>query len=160
MTTTQRPYDNRFAIGFDRIFDHLMERNNDLFKTVSNYPPYNIKKTADNKYVIELAVAGFDKQDIEITLEDDTLVINSNLKTEETEGDGCYLFHGIAKRNFKRAFSLADNIVINNASLTNGLLRIWLESIIPEYKKPRKIDIVDENNNPEFLQEDNNANSN
>ena len=105
---------------------------------VAGYPPYNIKKTGDNTYVIEMAVAGFGRQDIELTLEDGVLSIKGELKTDEKND---YLFKGIADRAFTRKFTLADTIEIKNADLLNGMLRIWLEKFIPEHKKPRKIDI-------------------
>lgn len=104
----------------------------------STYPPYNVRKISDNKYVIEIAVAGFGKQDIEILLENDTLTVSGNLKSEETSN---YLFQGIAQRPFTRTFAVADTIEIKNAELVNGMLKIWLENIIPESKKPKKIDI-------------------
>jgi molecular chaperone IbpA len=110
---------------------------------MSNFPPYNIKKIQDNKYVIEMAVAGFGKQDLEITLEDNKLLIkgNTSLNTKDKEGTQ-YLYQGIAARNFARAFTLADNVEIQNAELINGMLRVWLDTIT---QKPnvKNIEVVE-----------------
>lgn len=126
-----------FAIGFDKIFDRFRELQSQASKAIV-YPPYNIKKTSDNTYVIEIAVAGFAKQDIEITLEDNMLRINGN--TKSAEDDNNYLFKGIAERPFSRTFTLADTVEIKNAEIINGMLRIWLDNVIPE-KKARKVEI-------------------
>lgn len=121
------------AVGFDELFNKF----SDTIKTVG-YPPYNIKKTSDNTYVIEMAVAGFGKQDIEMTLEDGVLTIRGEMKNDDKND---YLFKGIADRAFTRKFTLADTVEIKNADMLNGMLRVWLERFIPEAKKPRKIDI-------------------
>lgn len=126
-----------FAIGFDRIANIMGEIQRQTVKAVT-YPPYNIRKTDDNVYVIEMAVAGFGKQDIEITLEENTLKVTGNVKNEADEKN--YLFKGIAERPFTRAFTLADTVEIKNAELINGMLRIWLDNIVPQ-KKSRKVDI-------------------
>lgn len=126
-----------FAIGFDRIANIMGEIQRQTVKAVT-YPPYNIRKTDDNIYVIEMAVAGFGKQDIEITLEENTLKVIGNVKNEADEKN--YLFKGIAERPFTRAFTLADTVEIKNAELINGMLRIWLDNIVPQ-KKSRKVDI-------------------
>ncbi len=128
-----------FAIGFDKFFDRFKELQTQAAKAVT-YPPYNIKKTGDNTYVIEMAVAGFGKQDIEITLEDNTLKINGNIANDGDEKN--YLFKGIAERPFARTFTLADTVEIKNAELINGMLRIFLDNILPE-KKAKKVDITE-----------------
>ena len=131
------------SVGFDRVFRTL----EDMTKAASvavGYPPYNIKKVDDNKYVVELAVAGFAKQDIELELHENTLTIKGNTSLDTALKDGIdvtYLHKGIADRNFVRKFTLADSVEIQNASLINGMLKIWLEHIIPESKKPVKINI-------------------
>jgi molecular chaperone IbpA len=109
---------------------------------MTNFPPYNIKKAKENKYVIEMAVAGFGKQDIEITLEKNKLIIKGNTKADADESS--YVFKGIADRGFTRHFTLADNVVIDNAQLLNGMLKVWLDHVIPESQKPKKIDIADD----------------
>ncbi len=126
-----------FAIGFDKFFDRLKDLQNQATKAIT-YPPYNIRKTGDNTYVIEMAVAGFGKQDIEITLEDNTLKVAGNVNSEADEKN--YLFKGIAERPFARTFTLADTVEIKNAELINGMLRIWLDNMVPQ-KKARKVDI-------------------
>lgn len=135
-----------FAIGFDRLFDRFKELQNQTAKAIT-YPPYNVKKTGDNTYVIEMAVAGFGKQDIEITLDDNTLKIDGHVKRDEKDEDN-YIFKGIAERPFSRAFTLADTVEIKNAELINGMLRIWLDNIVPQ-KKARKVEITDPQTAPE-----------
>lgn len=130
----------KFFVGFDDQFNRLAKLHDDVTKNIPNYPPYNIKKTGDNTYVIELAVAGFAKQDIEIEFIDDKLVVRGNT-TEDNNAD--YVFKGIANRAFTRTFALNDQIEIKDAALFNGMLQIALERIIPEHKKPKKIDVKD-----------------
>lgn len=128
------PYDR--LIGFD---DFLKKVNSFTTNTkLPTFPPYNIKKVEDNKYVIEIAVAGFGKQDIEITMEENNLTIKGQVTSDDPTN---YLYKGIADRAFTRVFTLADTVEIKNADLINGMLKIWLEQIIPESKKPKKIEI-------------------
>jgi len=126
-----------YAVGYDRIFDHL---NNYVSNNVTStgFPPYNISKGGDLTYVIEMALAGFSKKDIEIEVSDGTLTIRSTKENEESEET---LHRGISYRKFNRKFTLADDIVVNEASLENGMLRIDLERIVPEEKKPRIIKV-------------------
>jgi len=127
-----------YSIGFDRMFDRLLD---DVHST-QNYPPYNIIHEQDNKYRIEIALAGFDKNDIQIETKENVLVIKTNDKLLNKEDDDQeYLHRGISKRHFERKFNLAEDVVVNGASLEHGLLVIDLERIIPEEKKPRLIDI-------------------
>lgn len=138
----------KFFVGSDKVAQKFQETVDHIQKTASNinYPPFNLKKTDENVYVVELAVAGFGKQDVELTLEDNKLVIKGQTTIETITQDGIeaqYLHKGISDRAFTRTFSLADNVVVNNAQMINGILKIWLEHIIPEDKKPRKIDIND-----------------
>jgi molecular chaperone IbpA len=105
------------------------------------YPPYNIKKVDENRYVIELAVAGFGKADIDIELQEGKLSILGKCDSAESTE---YLYKGIAERGFKREFTLADNVEVKSSSLANGMLKIWLEAFIPEHKKPKKVKIEDE----------------
>lgn len=139
----------KYFIGSDKISDAFQKNFKDLSditaKTLSNYPPFNIKKIDDNKYVIEMAVAGFSKQDIEITLEEGKLVVKGLHQTmDDLLKDGIepvYLFRGISDRAFTRHFLIQDTIEVKNADLVNGMLKIWLEAIIPEHKKPKKIPV-------------------
>jgi molecular chaperone IbpA len=132
---------NPFSIGFDDAFKRLTQFHDDMAKAVPGYPPYNIRKVEDNKYLIELALAGFSRNDIEILLEDNVLKISGKSKSDDS-GDS-FLYKGIAERAFNRTFSLADTIEVKNADLINGMLKIWLENIIPDNKKSKKIDIND-----------------
>lgn len=137
---------DKFFVGSDKFLAKVQETANLLANTAaaSGYPPFNLKKTDDNVYVIEMAVAGFGKQDIELTLEDNKLKISGHTTVDTLTEDGIdqtFLHKGISDRPFNRTFTLADNVVVNNAQMVNGLLKIWLEHIIPEDKKPRKIDI-------------------
>lgn len=149
------------TIGFDPMFKSLEEMQRTMTKVVGSYPPYNIKKISESKYVIEVAVAGFGKQDIEIEILDGTLIIKGQTSIDTLTKDGAdvtYLHKGIAERAFTRTFKLADTVEIKNAELINGILKVWLENIIPDSKKPRKIDINDSpekepNSTQQFLSE-------
>ena len=137
-------YFDRYFVGADKLVKSLQDNAEWLANNAAaSYPPFNLKKVEDNKYVIEMAVAGFARQDIELTLEDNKLVIKGNTASNNDEATA-YLHKGIADRAFTRQFTLADNVEINNANLINGMLKIWLEHVIPESKKPKKIDIADE----------------
>ena len=126
------------AIGFDSILRRLAEAS-EYAPKIPSYPPYNIKKVDEEHFVIEIAVAGFGKQNIDIELKDDVLTVAGSI---DTSGED-YLFKGIADRAFTRKFTLADTVVVKNAELANGLLKIALERFIPEEKKVKKIDIMD-----------------
>jgi len=126
------------TIGFDDMFKQLSSYSENLQKMSSTFPNYNIKKTAENTYVIELAVAGFGQQDIELILEDGVLTVKGQVSTDDKAD---YLFKGIADRAFTRKFTLSDTVEIQNADLINGMLKIWLEKFVPETKKPKKIEI-------------------
>lgn len=133
-TLTQDP----FFVGIDRIFDrmHTLNRTN---ANQNSYPPYNLIKTDENHYVVELAVAGFKQEDLDITVEDGVLSIEG--KIADKEETLAYLHRGISARAFKRVFTLADTVVVRSADLSDGMLRVELENVIPEEKKPRKIEI-------------------
>ena len=125
-------------IGFDTILDRLREANESLPK-IPSYPPYNIKKVDDEHFVIEIALAGFGKQNLDIELRDGELTVTGSLENDDKD----YIFKGIADRAFERKFTLADTVVVKNAEMANGLLKIFLERFIPEEKKAKKIDIMD-----------------
>jgi molecular chaperone IbpA len=147
---------DKFFVGFDEQFNRMAKLHDDITKNIPNYPPYNIKKTGENTYVIELAVAGFAKQDIEIEFADDKLIVKGNTKDDESAD---FLFKGIAARNFTRTFVLDDQIEIKDAAIFNGMLKIALERIIPDHKKPKKIEVKDSDDfietksNKQFLTE-------
>tara|TARA_Y100001937_G_scaffold15489_1_gene21188 strand:- start:820 stop:1275 length:456 start_codon:yes stop_codon:yes gene_type:complete len=129
-----------YAVGFDRQFDRLWDYATHQAES-SGFPPYNIQKTEDYKFVIEMALAGFDKKDISVEVADGVLTIKS-IKDKDTGATDEYtLYKGISKRNFTRKFTLADDIIVNDAVLENGMLSISLERIIPEEKKPRQITV-------------------
>jgi len=128
---------DKFFVGYDDQFNRLAKLHDDITKNIPNYPPYNIKKVDDNKYTIEMAVAGFSKSEIEIEFVEDKLVVSGNANEDNDD----YLFKGIATRNFTRTFALNDHIEIQGADMINGMLKIFLERIIPEHKKPKKIEI-------------------
>lgn len=133
---------DKYFVGFDRAFAKMSTVQDELTKLAGKYPPYNIKKIDENRYVIEMAVAGFGKQDLEIELADGRLVIKGN--TQSDNDDQSYLYKGIATRAFQREFQLADTVEIQSADLLNGMLKIWLEAIIPDHKKPKQIPINSE----------------
>jgi molecular chaperone IbpA len=126
----------RSSIGFDRVFNLL--NNPQRLQAIDTWPPYDIIKTGDADYRIQMAVAGFADGDLDITQERNVLVVKGQ-KAEEKQGD--YLHRGIAGRSFERRFELADHVRVENALLTNGLLTIELKREIPEAMKPRKIAI-------------------
>jgi molecular chaperone IbpA len=143
---------DKFFIGFDDQLNRMVKMHDDITKNIPNYPPYNIKKVADNKYIVELAVAGFSKSEIEVEFVDDKLIVKGNAK-EDPSTD--YIFKGIAARNFTRTFALNDQIEIKGADMFNGMIQIFLERIIPDHKKPRKIEVgtSDESAKQQLLQE-------
>ena len=126
-----------YAVGFDRVFDQLQNyaQHN---ATSTGFPPYNIRKGGDYNFVIEMALAGFSKDDIEIEVAEGLLAVRSIKENDENDSN---IYRGISYRKFNRKFTLADDIVVNDASLENGMLKIDLEQIVPEEKKPRKITI-------------------
>lgn len=130
---------DKYFVGFDDTYNRIAKMHDDLTKHIPNYPPYNIKKVDENKYVVEMAVAGFAKQDIEITIEDNKLIVKGNAADDADN----FVFKGIANRAFTRTFALDDQIEIKDAAMFNGMLKIALERIIPEHKKPRRVEISD-----------------
>jgi molecular chaperone IbpA len=137
------------TVGFDQVFDRLSQLSQNLPK-IPTYPPYNIRKVDESKYIIELAVAGFGKQDLELEMADGVLTIKGSTNSDEDN----FIYKGIADRAFTRSFTLADSVEIKNADLINGMLKIWIERFIPEEKKSKKIDINEgEKSTKQFLAE-------
>lgn len=126
-----------YAVGYDRIFDHL-SRYVDNNTTSTGFPPYNIRKEGDYNYVIEMALAGFGKSDIEVEVTEGTLSVKS---VKENTEDESTVYRGISYRKFDRKFTLAEDLVVNGATLENGMLLIDLERVVPEEKKPRLITV-------------------
>ena len=132
------------TVGFDPIFDRFERMfDEDFFSTpMVNYPPYNIVKTGDYTYDIELALAGFNKKDIDVSYEDGIVTVKTIHETvEETDSNGSVLHRGISKRHFTKSFTVADDVEVKGAELKDGLLKIALERIIPESKKARSIEV-------------------
>ena len=131
-----------FSVGFDSIFDEFDRMLESTERYSSNYPPYNIKRVNDTDYRIEVALAGYSKDDIEVELKDSALTIRNKAKEQTIDEKGNGVIHkGISTRQFERAFTISEDIKVKNAELKNGLLTIDLERIIPDEKKPRLIDI-------------------
>ena len=127
-----------YSVGFDRVFDQLGRQR--LDNTAVGFPPYNIRKEGEYNFVIEMALAGFGKKDIEVEVSDGTLSVRS-VKEDDSDHDGNQIYRGIAYRKFERKFTLADAVVVNGAKLENGMLLIDLERVVPEEKKPRLISV-------------------
>tara|TARA_B100001939_G_scaffold348195_2_gene373669 strand:+ start:6070 stop:6483 length:414 start_codon:yes stop_codon:yes gene_type:complete len=123
-----------FSIGFDRLFQQLQAQS---VINQQNYPPYNIVKVDDENFVIELAIAGFDKKEVSIELEKNVLTIQGASEDDEKE----FVHKGLASRSFTRQFTLADDVVVKGGKLENGILKVELERVIPEEDKPVKIKI-------------------
>ena len=145
-TLTLRSFDvpsiHKFAVGFDNIFDEILRVQQQ--QTNQNYPPYNIVKHNDDKFVIELAVAGFREGDINITVDKNVLTIEGQQieSLDELEKQYEYVHRGISSRNFTRTFTLADHVEVVGAKSENGILSIALERVVPEELKPKKIAIT------------------
>lgn len=138
------------TVGFDEIIKRLATATEN-FPKMATYPPYNIRKVAENKYVIEIAVAGFGQQDLEIEMKEGVLSVKGSVESKDATD---YLFKGIADRAFTRQFTLADTVEVKNADLINGMLKIWLERFIPEEKKAKKVPINEkESTTKQFLTE-------
>jgi len=133
-----------FSIGFDDMFDQFENMlGNGGLSMQSNYPPYNIRKTGKDKYSIEVALAGFSKNDVEVEFEDNLLTVRTKEvnKSENKNKDGEIIHKGISQRQFSRSFTIADDVKVGDAELKDGLLTIACERIMPEYKKKKLINI-------------------
>ncbi len=136
------------SVGFDDIFNHFESMFDEDYYTLtqnigSNYPPYNIVRSGENQYDIEIALAGFNKDDINVTVEDRLLTVETkNTDEKATANQSNEVIHrGISQRYFKKSFTVASDVEVKNAQLKDGLLKISMERVIPEDKKPRTIDI-------------------
>ena len=133
------------SIGFDNIFDHFENFFDDdqgfHSNLTSSFPFYNIVKKGDNKFDIEVALAGYDKKDISVEYADNILSIKSVKETKSNKEKDGVIHQGIAKRFFSKAFTIADDVEIEGAALKNGLLKVSLNKIVPEGKKPKKIEV-------------------
>ena len=127
-----------YAVGFDRMFDRLHDHYA-LHQTNTGFPPYNIRKEGDYNFVIELALAGLSQDDLEIEVSDSTLTVRSVERKQEEDGE--VIHRGISYRKFSRSWTLADDVVVNDAKMANGMLTVHLERVVPDEKKPRLIKI-------------------
>ena len=132
-----------FTVGFDDMFDHFEHMMDDSFfrGTIGNFPPYNIVKTGENTYDVELALAGFSKNDIEVEYKENLLTVRSKKQEETKDEDGNIIHRGISKRMFSKSFTIANDVEVKGAELKDGLLKVSMERIVPEHKKAKLIDI-------------------
>lgn len=133
------PY-RRSTVGFDRLFD-MLENSSFGQNQQENYPPFDLIKEGDNQFRIELAVAGFRPDEIDVTAQQNVLIVSGRKNEESEQRDSDYVYRGIANRSFDRRFALADHIQVRGAGLKDGLLSIELVREIPEAMKPRKIEV-------------------
>ena len=130
-----------FSIGFDSMFDRLLGPSTQHVTNSQGYPPYNIRKDGETKYFIELAIAGLKEEDLEVSLQSQILNIRSKKEDSGSEETTNYVHRGISKRQFEREFTLSDDIIVKGCDLSNGMLTIELEKVIPEESKHRIIPI-------------------
>ena len=131
---------DKFFVGFDDQLNRMQKLHEDLTKNIPNYPPYNIVRFDEDNYQIQIAVAGFSPDELDIEVKENQLTVNGAITSAYTS-DVQFLHHGLASRDFSHTFKLSDTIVVKSADVQNGVLKIYLQNIIPEEKKPRKIPI-------------------
>lgn len=131
---------HKFAVGFDSVFDEILRTTNQN----SNYPPYNIVKYGEDKFSIELAIAGFSDSEVDITVEKNQLVVKGEKQIDLTDSTQTieYVHRGISARSFIRTWTLADYVEVSGAKMENGILSIALDRIVPEEQKPKRIQIT------------------
>lgn len=142
------------TLGFDKFFDDVEKLlSMDIQKSISNFPPHNILKLDETRYIVELAVAGFSKDEIDISVNEGVLSVKGEKKDQESNVQ--YIHKGIGTRSFTKTLTIADTIEVKGAEFKDGILRIGLENIVPESKKPRKIAIGEslKEFKPQLLQE-------
>lgn len=132
---------NRALVGFDRLFDDFEARFANQIS--NNYPPYNVVRTGENSYEVQVAVSGFTKEEVSVEVDQDQLIVRGK-KTREDDSSHEYLHRGLAARDFTRSWTLADHMIVENGSIKNGILTVYLKRIIPETLKPRQVKIVGE----------------
>jgi len=130
-----------WSVGFDREWRLLEEMQNTLMGGTTSYPPYNIKQLSEDSYKIEMAVAGFEKSELRVELHNNQLTIEGSKQSNDELDDFSYVYRGIAGRQFRQTFALADHVKVIESDLLNGILSIKLERELPEEKKPRLIEI-------------------
>ena len=142
---------DKFFVGFEDQINRMQKMHDDITKNIPNYPPYNIRKVDDTHYVIEMAVAGFGQNEIDIEINGGKLVVKGNVSQEAEDN---FLFKGIANRAFTRTFALNDQVEVKDAELFNGMLKIALERLIPEEKKPKKVAVKTKGSKQYLTEED------
>ena len=128
-----------FFLGFDESFNKLMGLRNDLNKHISNYPPYNIKKLDENEFQLEFAIAGFDKKDIKVTVNNGKLHVSGVMSDEKEQTE--YLHKGIATRSFSSTFALGEHVEVEEAKVDNGLLKVRVKKYVPKHLQPKEITV-------------------
>ena len=141
---------DKFFVGFDEQVERMHKLHDEVTKNVPNYPPFNVRKVDDTHYVIELAVAGFAQNEIDIEIDGGKLIVKGNTTSADTEDN--FLFKGIANRAFTRAWAIGDQYEVKDAELFNGMLKIALERFIPEEKKAKKVPVKTKSEK-QFLQD-------
>jgi molecular chaperone IbpA len=141
----------RTTVGFDRLMD-LVENGMAAAKSDTGYPPYNIEKVGEDQYRVTLAVAGFNREDLDIVVEENQLTVTGQI-ADRAEGETHYLHRGIARRAFRHRFEIADNVKVVGADLANGLLSVELKREVPEELKPRRIEIGSAETKPQVAQQ-------
>jgi molecular chaperone IbpA len=140
LTSLDIPNLHRVSLGFDRIFEEL---NRSFANSVNNtYPPYNVIRRDDTHYAIEVAIAGFKENELNVEIKDGTLVISGQRSEEENEVTPNYVHRGISGRSFVRTFRLTDTMEVKNANVKDGILTVEVEDVIPAEEKPQKIQIT------------------
>jgi molecular chaperone IbpA len=127
-------------VGFDRVFEEL-DRFVDIAPTIPNYPPHNLRVLSSTEYVVEMALAGFDKSEISVSTEENHLVISGEAKQQDSSS---YIHKGVAARTFRKSFTLSDDVIVKGAVMKNGMLSVFLTRIVPDAKKLRQIQIEDD----------------
>lgn len=130
-----------WSVGFDREWRLLDELQNSFMGGTSSYPPYNIKQLSEDRYEIELAVAGFSKSELQLELNNNQLSVEGSKASQQGDSDSNFIYRGIAARQFRQTFALADHVKVTGSELKDGILKISLERDLPEEKKPRIIEI-------------------
>jgi molecular chaperone IbpA len=129
-----------FFIGFDDSFNKLMGLRNDLSKHISSYPPYNVRKFSESEFELQFAIAGFDKRDIKVTVNNGKLVVSGTMSDIENDGVE-YLHKGIATRSFSSTFALGEHVEVEEAEVDNGLLKIRVKKVVPKHLQPKEITV-------------------
>jgi molecular chaperone IbpA len=129
-----------FFLGFDDSFNKLMGLRNDLNKHISSYPPYNIRKFSDNEFELQFAIAGFDKRDVKVMVNNGKLTVSGTMSDIENDGVE-YLHKGIATRSFTSTFALGEHVEVQDAEVDNGLLKVRVKKLVPKHLQPKEINI-------------------